>query len=468
MSLDGLSLTFTYHSNGLDAPLSGGVVVVGPGAEIDSMLWSEADLDGDRFTLSVTVDGMVNFLNGETFQGFVIRDSQGVLPAFGGVTILQNDFGYDMSRTYYDDNEIQIRIGGLGSDKPYGQLGLRLEFAPTDMALSASSIDENAAGAVIGDIDVTDFNVDEVFTYTVDDERFEVVDGQLKLKDGVALDHEAESSVDVTVTATDRGNLTDGETFTITVANVRERPTGADNTIRLDEDTQYTFSEADFGFADGDGDAFAAVWIETLPSSGSLTLLGSSVSGNMLVWASDIPDLVWRPDADAHGDGLAALTFRVWDDSGTAIGGLNEDAIARTITFDVTDVIDRITASDGDDTVLGTAGSDILRGRGGNDRLFGYGGDDILRSHKGDDRLWGGDGADRFIYATGSGRDRILDFEAGIDTIDIRQWKAIEDFADLKSQARNKDGDLWINDGKDALIIKDFSKRDLDAGDFLI
>ena len=51
-----------------------------------------------------------------------------------------------------------------------------------------------------------------------------MVDGQLKLKDGVALDHEGEPSVSVQVTTTDAGGLSFSENFTITVENANEAP----------------------------------------------------------------------------------------------------------------------------------------------------------------------------------------------------------------------------------------------------
>ena len=62
-------------------------------------------------------------------------------------------------------------------------------------------------------------------TFQVSDSRFEVVDGQLKLKDGVSLDHESEPSVNVTVTATDGAGHQIQQTFAITVGDVNEAPT---------------------------------------------------------------------------------------------------------------------------------------------------------------------------------------------------------------------------------------------------
>jgi hypothetical protein len=91
--------------------------------------------------------------------------------------------------------------------------------APTALALSASTIAENQAGAVVGMITVMDADANDAHTFAVSDDRFEVVDGQLKLKAGVALDFEAGATIDVIVTATDSGLASISETFTIGVAN---------------------------------------------------------------------------------------------------------------------------------------------------------------------------------------------------------------------------------------------------------
>ncbi|KOR32988.1 hypothetical protein TI05_03815, partial [Achromatium sp. WMS3] len=102
--------------------------------------------------------------------------------------------------------------------------------APTDINLSNLTVDENAAGSVIGDLTTTDADAGDTHTYTVNDDRFEIVAGQLKLKDDQTLDHETAATVDVTITAKDSGNLTTAETFTITVNDVID-PTGEPDTI---------------------------------------------------------------------------------------------------------------------------------------------------------------------------------------------------------------------------------------------
>lgn len=99
-------------------------------------------------------------------------------------------------------------------------------------------------------------------------------------------------------------------------------PSGTDNTVITLEDTAYTFSEADFGFTDGDSDELQAVKITTLPGAGSLTLSGTAVTAGDSISETDITagNLVFTPVADANGAGYTSFTFQVQDDGGTAWG----------------------------------------------------------------------------------------------------------------------------------------------------
>lgn len=64
------------------------------------------------------------------------------------------------------------------------------------------------------------------YTLSVSDDRFEIVEGQLKLKSGVSLNYEAEPTVSLEVTATAAGGEETTEQFLIQVGNVNEPPTG--------------------------------------------------------------------------------------------------------------------------------------------------------------------------------------------------------------------------------------------------
>lgn len=80
-----------------------------------------------------------------------------------------------------------------------------------------------------------------------------------------------------------------------------------------------------------------------------------------------------------------------------------------------------LTGSNRNDTLVGGAGNDQLIGLGGSDRLLGADGNDGLVGGAGRDTLVGGAGSDRFVYQSlQQGGDRILDFSAAEDAIDLR------------------------------------------------
>ena len=83
-----------------------------------------------------------------------------------------------------------------------------------------AAVDENMAGATL--VAVTTENATSV---TVDDDRFEIAGGNLKLKDGMSLDFEGDDggSVEVTITASGDG-ASDTHTVTVTINDVNEGP----------------------------------------------------------------------------------------------------------------------------------------------------------------------------------------------------------------------------------------------------
>ena len=93
----------------------------------------------------------------------------------------------------------------------------------------------------------------------------------------------------------------------------------------------------------------------------------------------------------------------------------------------------RGTPTEGADELFGTSGADTIDALGGNDILFGFAGGDTLDGGSGDDVLVGGLGRDfltgglgadhfrldSFQDSQGSARDRINDFQQGVDKIDL-------------------------------------------------
>ncbi len=82
----------------------------------------------------------------------------------------------------------------------------------------------------------------------------------------------------------------------LTVSNVDDPPSGANGNKTIDEDTPYSFTEADFGFSDpGDfrPNTLARVKITTLPSAGILTVDAAPLAAGDFVSMGNTP--IWTP-----------------------------------------------------------------------------------------------------------------------------------------------------------------------------
>lgn len=91
---------------------------------------------------------------------------------------------------------------------------------------------------------------------------------------------------------------------------------------------------------------------------------------------------------------------------------------------------DQLSGGNGGDRLAGGGGRDELDGGRGRDKLIGGGGADELTGGRGADHLVGGGGADVFRFAKGDGPDRIMDFNAAQDQIDLSQLRT--DFEALR------------------------------------
>ncbi|WP_440994422.1 tandem-95 repeat protein, partial [Cysteiniphilum litorale] len=142
-------------------------------------------------------------------------------------------------------------------------------------------------------------------------------------------------TLSITSTDSDGTPLTDVDTVDITVTAVNDVPTTADNTVTTNEDTEYIFGLADFGFADIDGDSLASVQITSLPSAGQLTLNNANVAANDVITALDISSGNLKFVPQTNGNGLPYTNFGFSVNDGTS------DSISSyTLTVDVTAVND--------------------------------------------------------------------------------------------------------------------------------
>ncbi len=160
--------------------------------------------------------------------------------------------------------------GGLTFDKTITVTVNDLNEDPTDVSISASTIDENvdtSGGSSIGTLSSTDPDSGDTFTYTLvggaDQGSFSIGGAgsdELVLTAGI-LNYETKSSYEVIVRTTDSGGLTFDKTITVTVNDLNEDPTDvsiSSSTIDENVDTSGGSSIGTLSSSDPDsGDTFA-------------------------------------------------------------------------------------------------------------------------------------------------------------------------------------------------------------------
>ncbi len=126
--------------------------------------------------------------------------------------------------------------------------------------------------------------------------------------------------------------------------------------------------------------------------------------------------------------------------------------------------MNEIRGGSGKDTINGTAQDDTIYGHGRNDVLYGHDGDDRLVDGRGTDILYGGAGADIFEFVPDHRTDRIMDYEIGLDKIDLSGYDLVYNVEDLEIISTSDGAIIWINGDKLRIFSDDGSS--LTAGDF--
>ncbi|MDP6725589.1 MAG: cadherin domain-containing protein, partial [Arenicellales bacterium] len=172
------------------------------------------DVDDDTLTYSIT--------GGDDQALFAIDSSTGTL-SFIDRPDYENPADTDQDNIYSVEVTVSDGNGGSASQTYV----ITVNDVITHVAITNTAIDENDAGAMVGTLSaaIDDINATHEYTYTLsgdDADSFEVVDGQLKLKDGVSANYEVQNSYAVTVTATGSGGLTTSEDFTVTINDLND------------------------------------------------------------------------------------------------------------------------------------------------------------------------------------------------------------------------------------------------------
>jgi len=224
--------------------------VVGSGAiiQFDSFFGNEPPVAKDDAystdedtLLTVSAPGVLgndSDADGDPISAVLLDDAD------NGILALSPDgaFTYAPDANYHGIDSFTYKANDGTADSDTATVSLTVNSVndpPTDITLDNNTVSENNYGAVIGNLSVTDLDVEDTHTYSIDDPRFEAIGNQLKLKASESLDYETEPTVNLDITATDSGNpaLSYMESFTITVNDINEPPVVDDQAFSVDENS---------------------------------------------------------------------------------------------------------------------------------------------------------------------------------------------------------------------------------------
>jgi VCBS repeat-containing protein/parallel beta-helix repeat protein len=206
--------------------------------------------------------------------------------------------------------------------------------APTNLALSDLRVTEGVAGASVARLTFTDVDFGDRHTVTVDDTRFEVVNGDLRLRSGLSLDHELEHNVPVNITVTDLNGASSTAGFVLTVNHVSQ---GTADSYAVDGTQQLSVSSPSSGVLNNDRD----------PDNDSMTAVIQSGPANAAAFGLNANGTFWYR-AMAGFSGVDTFAYFVND------GESNSEPVTVTLTVNQPATLDfvRTRVSIAENTVL--------------------------------------------------------------------------------------------------------------------
>lgn len=188
------------------------------------------------FTIQNTGSGTLTLgsnavsVSGGQSVDFTITDQPATTIASGG----NDNFTIEFDPSAVGVRSTTVNIANDDSDEnPYNFSiqGTGTNFSPTDISLSASSVNENVAGNTsVGSLSSTDPDVGNTFIYSLvsgigstDNASFNISGSSLRINN--SPDYETKSSYSVRIRTTDQGDLYYEKSFTITINDLNEIPT---------------------------------------------------------------------------------------------------------------------------------------------------------------------------------------------------------------------------------------------------
>lgn len=310
------------------------------------------DQDGDTLSLALTKGGDI----------FSLSDD--------GQLSLTTATGLD----YETKNSYQITVAaqdehGSVSSHDYTINILDMNEPPTALTLSNNVIYENIplVNRVVGTLSVTDPDANNQFTYQVSNDKFEIINGQLCVKEAATFTTGMDELVNITVTDADYMISQD---FAISINYLNRAPVPApDHVLTTQESGTLLIPEQALLYNDIDED------------NDGLSILASSISQDHVSFNTDtltVAVILGEPFTDtpteftfAVTDGIASANTLAWIENVAPTG----------------EGLTLIQGTDSSEVIIGTSADEQLMGGGGRDVLIGASGADVLDAGAGNDLL---------------------------------------------------------------------------------
>lgn len=376
-----------------------------------------SDPEGRPVSFSIVLPGAGGGVDGALFA---IDSASGALAFlsprnFEAATDAGGDNVYEVTVRATDS------LGGLIDEQRLSVTVLDVNEAPSlTVFQNVAALEENtdtSAPTKIADLVVTDdaLGANVVTIGGADAGKFTILDGDLYLRAGVALDYETASRLDVTVLLDDPGvggSPDASAALAVSILDVNEAPSLALTNL-VGSVAEYASEAAAIRVADI-AITDDALGFQTLALTGADASLFEIVGASLYLKSGTFIEQQVNPMLD--------VTVSLDD---ATLGSGPEASQSLAITVSAVDAYLTIAGTGATDAASGTGGADQLLGRAGNDALKGYAGGDILNGEDGDDTLAGGHGKD-FLLG-GSGRDA-FDFDSAKDSRKGGQRDVVTDF----------------------------------------
>ena len=234
-----------------------------------------------------------------------------------------------------------ITVSGTDEDGSYPMTGGPFlvsvnNSAPDNLALSDLRVTEGIPGALVGTLTFTDVDFGDRHTITVDDSRFEVVSGELRLRAGQSLNYATENTVQVNITVTDLNSASTTSGFLL---NVNRVALGGADFYAVNGTQQLSVSSPSLGVLSNDTD----------PENDSMMAIVQTGPANAAAFGMNSNGTFWYR-ANAGFSGVDTFTYFIND------GESNSSSAVVTLTVNQPATLDFVrtrTAVD-ENTVLNT------------------------------------------------------------------------------------------------------------------